>query len=53
MEISFPHPEIRVRAREPVEFLVAVDGKTIRAAIDWSIMNQLLGADSANEQRRA
>jgi len=52
MEISFPHIEIHVRALEPVEFLIAVDGKMIRAAIDWATMRELLGAECAEQEVR-
>ena len=50
MEIWFPRIEHRIRSLEPVEFLILVDGKTIRAVVDWSVMEQLVGADGPNEE---
>jgi len=50
MEIWFPHLESRIRFLEPVEFLILVDGKTIRAAIDWSVMKQLIPLAGVDEQ---
>jgi hypothetical protein len=50
MQIWFPHLESRIRFLEPVEFLILVDGKTIRAAIEWSVIGQLLPPQTLNEQ---
>jgi hypothetical protein len=50
MEIWFPRIENRIRLLEPVEFLILVDGKTIRAVVDWSVIEQLVGADGPNEE---
>lgn len=49
MEISILRTESRIRSPDPVELLVVVDGRTIRAAIDWSTLERLIGADLVNE----
>jgi hypothetical protein len=50
MEISIQRSENRIRSSDPVEFRVVVDGKVVRAAVDWSTMEHLIGIDSTNEQ---
>ncbi len=49
MEISILHTESRIRSRNPVELLVVVDGRAIRAAIDWSTLERLMSAELVNE----
>ncbi|HYL18587.1 MAG TPA: hypothetical protein VEV20_07890 [Burkholderiales bacterium] len=50
MRISFPHTDNPIRRAVPVELLVVADHKTIRAAIDWSTMEEVLGATPIDEE---
>jgi hypothetical protein len=50
MRISFPHTDNPIRRAAPVELLVVVDHKTIRAAIDWSTIEELVGAAPVDEE---
>ena len=49
MDVSFLHTDTRVRSAIPVELLLAVDGKTVRAAIDWATIRHLIGHGSIGE----
>jgi hypothetical protein len=49
MQISFPRTESRILPSIPVEILVLVDRKAIRAAIDWSTIQRLTGDDSIDD----
>jgi len=50
MRISFLHTDNAIRRTVPVELLVVADHKTIRAAIDWSTMEEFLGATPIDEE---
>jgi hypothetical protein len=50
MRISFPHTDNPIRRAAPVELLVIADHKTIRAAIDWSTIEEFLGATRIDEE---
>lgn len=50
MSISFPHTDNPIRRAAQVELLVVADHKTIRAAIDWSTIEELLGATPIDEE---
>ena len=41
--------DIRVRPPDPVELVVAVDGRTLRVAIEWSALEPLVGGDRVDE----
>ena len=49
MDISFPRVESYIRAPSPVEFIVIVDHRTIRAAIEWSSMLHLIGSENIHD----
>lgn len=49
MEISFPRVESYIRAPNSIEFLVVVGSQTIRAAIEWSSMQHLIGSDTIHD----
>jgi hypothetical protein len=49
MDISFPRTETRILPSAPVEFLVVVDHKVIRAVIDWSTIERLTGDEPIDE----
>jgi hypothetical protein len=50
MEIAFPRVENYIKAPDSVEFLVVVGGRTIRAAIEWSSMQHLIGSDIIQDE---
>jgi hypothetical protein len=49
MQFFFPHTDNPIRRTAPVELLVVADHKTIRAAIDWSTIEELIGSTSIDE----
>jgi hypothetical protein len=49
MQVSLLGTESNIRSLVPVQLLVAVDGKIVRAAIDWETIKHLLSADSIDE----
>jgi hypothetical protein len=49
MRISFPHTDNPIRRSAQVELLVIADHKTIRAAIDWSTIEEFLGTTPIDE----
>lgn len=49
MEVSFLHTDARILSSVPVELLLAVDGKIIRAAIDWATIKHFIDDDSIDE----
>jgi len=50
MRIYFLHTDNPIRPSVPVELLVVADEKTIRAAIDWSTMEEFLGGTPIDEE---
>ena len=49
MEVRLLHTDVRVAPPFPVELVVAVDDEILRAEIEWSTIEQLIGRDLASE----
>jgi hypothetical protein len=49
MEISFLRTDGRVLSSVPVQLLLVVDRKIVRAAIDWATLRHFIGDDSNDE----
>jgi hypothetical protein len=51
MRVSLLGTESRILSSVPVELLVDVDGKIVRAAINWATIERLVGDHSIGEAR--
>src|SRR4051812_35371461 len=50
MRVALQHVVHPFRPLGPVELLVAVDGETVRVAIEWSTFERLTGGDLVNQE---
>ena len=50
MNINPMPADIRIERPFPVEQVVNVNGKTLRVALEWSVIDHFLGAEAANPQ---
>jgi hypothetical protein len=49
MEMTLFETAVYVHPKQPVEFLVAYDGKAARVAIEWSLVERLMGTSPVDE----
>ena len=51
MEVSLLGSAVYIHPGDPVEFPVAVDGKSVRVAVEWPVIAHLMGSSTTDVDR--